>query len=136
MIDTNFSDLKSGEFNRHSANQASIRIVLACVIFSAIWILFSDQAVAMVVGYPSDPAFINTLKGWLFVAVTSFVLAVVVRRYVSRLAISADQFRKSEHYLKNIINTVGDPVFVKDNGAGFLLPMMRFARSLKLPGRI
>ena len=121
MHDPDFSELESNDFNRHSAGQATRKIVLAYAFFSAIWILFSDQVVAAYASNPNEYTFISTMKGLLFVAITSFFLAVVVRRYVSKLAVIADQFRKSERYLISIINRVGDPVFVKDDQSRILI---------------
>ncbi len=120
MNDTDFSELESGDLKKYSANQASIRIVLAYAIFSALWILLSDQAVAILISDANTFAFVSTIKGWFFVAVTSFFLAVMVRSHVNRLALIAEQFRKNQRYLNNIIHAVGDPVFVKDDQSRIL----------------
>ncbi len=121
MRDTDSLELDSSEFDRHSADRATLRIVLVYAIVATLWILLSDQLIAALVSDPGAFAIVSTLKGWFFVAVTSFFLAVVVRRFVSRLSSVAEQFRNSERYLKNIINRVGDPVFVKDAQSRILI---------------
>lgn len=121
MIDAEPSDHEIGGFNRQSAGKATRRIVLAYAVFATLWILLSDQVVAAYVSDSSEFAVFSALKGMFFVAITSIFLAFVVRRYVGRLALIAEQFRKSVRYLNNIINTVGDPVFVKDNQSRLLM---------------
>jgi len=121
MIEAGSPRLELADFKKHSVYQAAHRTALAYAIFCALWFLLFDQLVTAFIGNPGELAVSSTLKGWLFVAVTLLFLAVAMYRYVSRLAINADQLRKSERYLNNIINAVGDPVFVKDDQSRILI---------------
>ena len=56
------------------------RIVIVYATFASTWILFSDQLVAELFHNPSHLAMANTVKGWLFVAVTSVLLYWQMRR--------------------------------------------------------
>ncbi len=121
MINANSSKHESSDFDRHSTGQSTCRVVLAYAAFATLWILLSDQILAAYTHEPVDFVGISTLKGLLFVVLTSFILAALVRRFVGKLAVIADQSRNSESYLNNIINRVGDPVFVKDDQSRILI---------------
>lgn len=53
---------------------------LAYAVFAALWILVSDQVVTWLFSDPVHVALANTLKGWLFVAVTALLLFLLLRR--------------------------------------------------------
>ena len=53
---------------------SSLRPVVVYAVFAALWILFSDQLVATLFQDPAMLTLVSTLKGWLFVAVTSLLL--------------------------------------------------------------
>lgn len=58
----------------------ALSIVLVYAAFSALWILLSDKAVALLFNDPAELSRASTLKGWLFVAVTSLLLYLPIRR--------------------------------------------------------
>jgi Na+-driven multidrug efflux pump len=47
-----------------------LRITAIYLVFGGIWILFSDQLVRLLIDTPEWRATVQTLKGWLYVAVT------------------------------------------------------------------
>jgi len=57
-----------------------LTVVLAYAILSAIWILTSDRVVEWLVKDPASIVSVSTLKGWLFVAITSLLLYKLLRR--------------------------------------------------------
>jgi PAS domain S-box-containing protein len=57
-----------------------LTVVLIYAVFAALWILLSDNALAILVEDPARIAQISTIKGWLFVAVTSLLLYGLMRR--------------------------------------------------------
>ncbi|MBK5965912.1 hypothetical protein CCR95_17985 [Thiocystis minor] len=65
---------------RSGALSAILAVVLAYAAFAGMWILLSDRAVSWLVSVPAQVTLISTLKGWLFVAVTSLLLYVLLRR--------------------------------------------------------
>lgn len=69
----------------HFADKALSTIVLTYASFAALWILVSDQLLALLFSDPRMITLISTIKGWLFVAVTSILLALLVRRYLNKL---------------------------------------------------
>ncbi|MBP7394374.1 MAG: PAS domain S-box protein, partial [Zoogloea sp.] len=56
------------------------RVVLVYAVFASGWILFSDSLVNVWLSDPDAIAAASTLKGWVFVAVTSLLLWVLLRR--------------------------------------------------------
>ena len=61
------------------------KIVIIYAATSAAWILFSDSILSMLVFEPSRIAFWATLKGWMFVVVTSLLLFILINRYIASL---------------------------------------------------
>lgn len=59
----------------------ALTIAFIYAAFAALWILLSDKAVAWLFSDPTSILLASTLKGWLFVAVTAFLLyALMCRR--------------------------------------------------------
>ncbi|MCX7175541.1 MAG: EAL domain-containing protein [Proteobacteria bacterium] len=92
-------------------DRAVWKIALTYAIFAALWILLSDQMVLVITRDPQQIALISTFKGWLFVAVTSFLLALIVRRYLKQLASVNDHLRDSEERWKFALEGAGDGVW-------------------------
>jgi PAS domain S-box-containing protein len=55
-------------------------VVLVYAVFAALWIMLSDKAVALLFHDPTMITRASTIKGWLFVAVTSVLLFGLMRR--------------------------------------------------------
>ena len=80
----------------NSSNGARIgilRIVLLYAGFASIWILLSDKAVEFLLADPAKITLASTLKGWVFVAVTSILLYGLIRRLLDGLQRSEERFR-------------------------------------------
>ncbi|MDO8931601.1 MAG: hypothetical protein Q7U97_04340, partial [Rhodocyclaceae bacterium] len=56
-----------------------LTIVLIYAAFAALWILLSDRAVALLFSDPAQITLASTVKGWLFVVVTSLLLYGLMR---------------------------------------------------------
>lgn len=70
---------------KRSEYDLPIRTVIAYAIFASLWILLSDHALLLLSPDPLTLAWLETAKGWLFVAVSSLLLFTVLTRYaVSR----------------------------------------------------
>ncbi len=68
--------------NLDSSRNSALRIALAYATVAALWILFSDKAVEWLFDDPVKIALASTLKGWLFVALTSLLLYGLLLRRV------------------------------------------------------
>ncbi|MDG4554369.1 MAG: PAS domain S-box protein [Candidatus Competibacter sp.] len=58
----------------------AFRVVLVYAVFAALWILFSDKAMEWWLNTPSQIILASTVKGWLFIIVTSLLLYGLLRR--------------------------------------------------------
>lgn len=75
---------------RHRFTQASILgAVLIYATFAALWILLSDDAVRWLLSDPGQIQVASTVKGWVFVAVTSLLLFGLLQRLSVREGRSA-----------------------------------------------
>ncbi|TCO81497.1 PAS domain S-box-containing protein [Plasticicumulans lactativorans] len=71
---------------RQVSSAAARRIVLLYAAFSAAWILLSDHLLALIISDPAHRVIASTVKGWVFVAITSVLLYVLLRRWARHLA--------------------------------------------------
>lgn len=73
-----------------------LRLVIVYAAFGALWILFSDKAVALAFQTPEQMTWASLVKGWLFVGVTSLLLYGLVRRLVDKILVASVSERESE----------------------------------------
>jgi PAS domain S-box-containing protein len=100
---------------------AALRLVLSYAIFASLWILLSDQAVVWLFRDPAQIAMVSSVKGWLFVAVTSVLLYGLIQRYLHKIQQSLLQElaaraagAQSHELLAAIVEGTEDAVFAKD----------------------
>lgn len=95
---------------KHLANN----IVLIYAFFSSIWIVYSDRLLAVFTSNPQQLTQLQTLKGWVFILITSGLLYVLVRRGWKSL-------HTSNTLLQAVIEGTTDAVFIKDCAGRYLL---------------
>jgi len=72
----------------------AVRIALAYLFVSGMWILLSDQLLATLVADSKTLTLLQTYKGWLFVVVSSVLLYGIVQRYVVFQSRHEERMRK------------------------------------------
>lgn len=105
-----------------------LRVVLAYAVFASLWILLSDTVVGWLVSDPARIVLVSTIKGWLFVVVTSLLLYVLIRRLRDQalagarqdLAAQAEKARALQ-LLAAIADNSSDALFAKDRDGRYLL---------------
>lgn len=65
--------------------RGAFNIVLAYAFFAGLWILLSDKAMGLLFSAQVALVQASMAKGWFFVAVTSLLLYILVRRLVGRI---------------------------------------------------
>jgi diguanylate cyclase (GGDEF)-like protein/PAS domain S-box-containing protein len=95
----------------HAVANAIIKIVLVYAAFAALWILLSGQLVAFAFSDPRHIVIAETIKGWVFVAVTSLLLTLLVRRYMNQLAAQKGELELSEERWKLALEGAGEGVW-------------------------
>ena len=103
--------ISSTDSLKRFADQMVSKIVFAYAAFTALWIVVSDQLVILFFSEPKNIALASTVKGWLFAAVTSVLLALLVRRYLNRLVELNAQLQISQERWKFAIEGAGDGVW-------------------------
>ena len=111
-----------------AAGAVALRIVLAYAMFAGLWILLSDKAVGWLFDDPAQLVLASTIKGWLFVAVTSLLLFGFIRnRFDQAIAMSRREIEaqtekaRALQLLDAIVDSSTDAIFAKDVDDRFLL---------------
>ena len=108
--------------------QGALRVTLIYAVFSALWILLSDQAVSLVFKDPVTMTQVSIIKGWLFVAITGLLLYVLVGRLVRQLQEAHRlqtgllmEKQRSLDLLAAISDHSEDAIFAKDLDGRYIL---------------
>jgi len=108
--------------------RGAFRVVLAYAIFAGLWILLSDRAMGLLFSDPDTLVQASMAKGWFFVAVTSLLLYVLVRRLVSQIDAAHQrelELLREQQYVPAMLETIADntddAIFVKDLEGRYLL---------------
>lgn len=79
----------------------SLRIVGLYMLVAALYILFSDRLVALLTDVPNQIAWLQTAKGWAFVAITGGLLYFLIQRSLGIILASREAARQSEQYFRD-----------------------------------
>ena len=124
--------MNSSDNNLKNAPQktsaANLRIVLIYAFLSCLWILLSDEVVSLLFAEPATISRVGTIKGWLFVAVTSLLLFGLIQRLINQILaavqreVDAQAENAKAHQLLNaIVDSSKDSIFAKDLEGHYLL---------------
>ncbi len=118
----------SGTPSERMARRGVARIVLGYAGFAAAWILLSDRAAEALIPDPAAWTWVSMLKGWFFVAVTSLLLSLHLRRFVAKLAAREAEVRRQQEerqrtllLLHGVSEASTDAIYVKDAEGRYLL---------------
>ncbi|MBS1228414.1 MAG: luxQ [Proteobacteria bacterium] len=113
---------------RRRTPDAALRVVLVYAAFAGLWILLSDHLLALLLHDPQTIALVSTVKGWLFVAVTSLLLYGLIKRLAAQVAatstreLAAQNERiRTQQLLDVIADSSPDAIFAKDKAGRYLL---------------
>jgi PAS domain S-box-containing protein len=101
-------------FNSLGTKTVAFRIVFYYLLFGILWIALSDRILIFLF----DPAtvdtyaFLQTMKGWLFIVLTGSVLFLLIRSNVRKLHQSKALLRQSEERYKTIFETTGNATLI------------------------
>lgn len=98
--------------------RGALTVAGAYVLLSAVWILFSDRVAATLVTDAQALTRLQTVKIWLFVALTAVALFILVRFILSRLLAEQKTPGDSHTRLHSVVDTVVDGIVtIDDRGA-------------------
>lgn len=106
----------------------ALRIVLVYAVFAGLWILVGDNALGSLFNDPTQIVLASTIKGWLFVAVTSLLLFGFIRSRIDQ-AMAASQREieaqtekaRALQLLATIADNSSDAIFAKDLEGRYLV---------------
>jgi len=104
-----------------SVGGTALRISFTYAVVAIIWIAVSDWSLLRLTTDPDSLQWLQTAKGWLFVAVTAALLYLLIRQALIARVASEEALRQSEALLRAIVQGTTDAVFVKDTGGRYLL---------------
>jgi PAS domain S-box-containing protein len=106
----------------------AFRIVVVYAVFAALWILLSDRAIGLLFIDADALIRASMVKGWLFVAFTSLLLFILVRRLVGQLASAhrrelerEREQRQAPAMLAALAENTDDAIFIKDPEGRYLM---------------
>jgi len=106
----------------------ALRIVLAYAVFAGLWILLSDHALGWLFTDPDQLVVASTIKGWLFVAVTSLLLFGFIRSRLDqamaasrREIVAQTEKARALQLLATIADNSTDAIFAKDLEGRYLV---------------
>lgn len=92
------------------------RIALTYLVFSALWIFFSDRLLGMLVADAQSMIQLQTYKGWGFVLVTTLLIYFLLRRELAATRRATDIVEESEKNFRSLADTVAAAVFIHYGG--------------------
>ncbi len=105
-----------------------VAIVLAYAFFGGMWILLSDRAMGLMIQDPETLVRASMFKGWFYVAVTTLLLAVLMKRFAASLFAAHQRELDYERERKEpppmlvaIADASADAIFAKDSEGRYLL---------------
>lgn len=120
--------------------RGALRVALVYAAFAGLWILLSDRAMGLLWHDPEALVRASMLKGWLFVAVTTLLLYVLVRQLVGRLDAAhrreqaqAEEKARALELLTAVAQSSSDAIFAKDELGRYLLVNDAAARYMGRP---
>ena len=93
-----------------SDNQSSVKewtsfkIAAIYAVFSALWILLSDQILYFWVKNPESMIKIEMIKGWFFVFISAMIIFLILRREIAKYLHTEKALLNSEKKFKAILN--------------------------------
>ncbi|MBV1787586.1 EAL domain-containing protein [Marinobacterium sp. D7] len=100
---------------------AALRISLIYGFFSLLWIFLSDALLEMLVTDVKLLSFLQTIKGFGFVAISTLLIFGLVSYYAKRML-------AAQHHLRALIDTLPDLVWLKDERGIYLSCNRKFER--------
>jgi len=93
---------------------AIFRIVAIYTFFSVLWIYLSDEAIAILIHDPAILLHFSLFKGFLFIALTSYLLTHLIASDIRTYRNTERDLRESEERYRQLFENAPDAIFVHD----------------------
>jgi len=92
--------------------RSAARVAVAYAVFGAVWIFGSDRVLEALISDPHRMTMVQTYKGWAFVALSTLLLFLAVRREWLHRERAESALRASEALHRALAESAQDPVFL------------------------
>lgn len=93
---------------------SAFKISIIYLIFSLLWIYFSDSAINFIFKDPEKLQFLQIIKGLFFVTVSSILLYILTKQFFINIQKEKDKLANTNNILENIIENAPIIIFWKD----------------------
>lgn len=135
-----FALTHSRRHNGSRSNMGVLQIVLIYAVISMLYILFSDVLVSRLLNDPETIHIASTIKGWLFILITSLLLYLLMNRLAGQISSAAQRehvLQKEQlrtlTLLKSITHSSTDAIFIKDKEGRYVIANPALAKLLDRP---
>ncbi|MCX8065946.1 MAG: ATP-binding protein [Candidatus Hydrogenedentes bacterium] len=101
---------------------SELKIVFLYVLFGCLWILFSDQIIYLIFSNPEYLTIAQSVKGWVYVAVTGILLYLLISSYSQEIRNLYKKEQKERKEKETILTSTHDGIIaIKNDGEVFYL---------------
>lgn len=90
------------------------KITAIYILLGGLWIMFSDELVAQITMDPQKITALQTFKGWFYVALTSVLFFIILRKHLTRIRLAERKAKESDTlktaFLRNISHEIRTPM--------------------------
>lgn len=116
---------------RDSAWRAAFRVSGVYLLISSLWILFSDQAVYILLDDPAHITFAQSIKGWGFVLTSAFVIFALMHRELQRLRTTRIELDEQRLFLSDMMDNSPALMYMKDREGRYRSANRQFCEVLQ-----
>jgi two-component system sensor kinase FixL len=104
--------MKDRSTSPSTSRNIALKISVVYALAGALWILFSDRVLSLLIFDPATLTRLQTFKGWAFIAVTASLLSILVHRYVAGMRHAELALRESETTFRILAETTTTAIFL------------------------
>ena len=100
---------------------AALKVALIYAGFSVLWILFSDHILLHFIKNAATLTKVQMLKGWGFVAATSFIIYYFLLREIVKVKRGEMALHESQENYQEVFNATSEAIIIHDSETGKIL---------------
>jgi PAS domain S-box-containing protein len=112
-----------------------LKITFVYFLFGILWIYFSDAAINLFIDDLNTLQFIQTIKGWIFICLSTILLYFFSKQQFNNLQEEKNQLAKTKDLLENIIENAPVNIFWKNVDGAYIGSNKRFLELINLKNK-
>jgi PAS domain S-box-containing protein len=112
-----------------------LKITLIYFIFSLLWIYFSDSIINVLVKDLEKLQFLQTIKGWFFISLSSILLYLLSKKLFSYVEEERDKLAKANELLEKVLENAPVIIFWKSKKGVYLGCNTQFLELMNLKSK-